>query len=197
MKMTINALTKKAASLKFAALIAVAATFTAPALLAQDAATLSASCVACHGSNGKSNNPLWPNLAGQQNKYLAEQLRQFRDGRRQDSTMNDIAKSLDDQQIDTLADFFAAMPKQQSASSETNELGAHVRGRCISCHGWQGTPVNAEWPVLTGQQAAYTAKQLRAFRDGSRPSPEMSVIANELNDEQIDAVAVYYSQLQP
>ena len=31
-------------------------------------------CVACHGVNGVSGSPVWPNLAGQHETYLAQQL---------------------------------------------------------------------------------------------------------------------------
>ena len=41
---------------------------------------LSASCVACHGDNGISLNPMWPKLAGQNPKYLAAQLHEFKKG---------------------------------------------------------------------------------------------------------------------
>jgi cytochrome c553 len=41
-------------------------------------------CAGCHGPDGMSVNPMWPNLAGQQEMYLAKQLRDFRDGNRKD-----------------------------------------------------------------------------------------------------------------
>ena len=42
----------------------------------------SAICASCHGADGKSLNPLWPNLAGQKEQYLAKQIKAFRDGTR-------------------------------------------------------------------------------------------------------------------
>ena len=55
------------------------------AAVAGDAAagkTKSATCAACHGPEGVSVNPMWPNLAGQQEMYLAKQMRDFREGNR-------------------------------------------------------------------------------------------------------------------
>jgi cytochrome c553 len=66
----------------------------------------SATCVACHGTEGVSLNPLWPNLAGQQELYLAKQLKDFRDGRRNDPVMGPMAKSLSDEDIAELAAYY-------------------------------------------------------------------------------------------
>ncbi|HTI19287.1 MAG TPA: c-type cytochrome [Trinickia sp.] len=66
----------------------------------------SAQCAACHGPTGRSVMPQAPNLAGQDEDYLAKQLRDFRSGARQDETMSVIAKALSDTEIDNLAAYF-------------------------------------------------------------------------------------------
>jgi cytochrome c553 len=48
-------------------------------------------CAGCHGSNGISNSPLWPNLAGQKAAYTVKQLKDFQSGDRVDGTMNAMA----------------------------------------------------------------------------------------------------------
>ena len=159
--------------------------------------TLLTTCAACHGSAGISVNPLWPNLAGQNDKYLADQLRAYRSGARVNALMSGQAKNLSDDQIDALAAHFAALPAAPAAGGELNQAGAHVRGRCISCHGIEGKPVNAEWPILAGQKAPYLQQQLMAFKSGERQGSLMNVVAAELSDSQIAAVAEYYSQQQP
>jgi cytochrome c553 len=45
-------------------------------------------CAACHGPNGVSANPQWPNLAGQKDLYLIKQMKAFRDGTRVDPLMS-------------------------------------------------------------------------------------------------------------
>ena len=66
----------------------------------------SASCIACHGNVGVSANTFWPNLAGQKDQYLIEQLKAFRDGIRINSLMSPVAKMFTDQDIEDLAAYF-------------------------------------------------------------------------------------------
>jgi len=66
-------------------------------------------CVACHGPEGVSSNPLWPNLAGQQDQYLIKQLKAFRDGQRTDPVMAPMAAPLSDTDIDNLAAYFSGL----------------------------------------------------------------------------------------
>jgi len=74
--------------------------------------TKAAGCVACHGESGISAQPDAPNLAGQPAIYVAEQLRQFRSGKRQSEIMAVIAKPLADQEIDDLAAWYASIEVQ-------------------------------------------------------------------------------------
>ncbi len=67
-------------------------------------------CGACHGQAGISNNPLWPHLAGQQEAYLAKQIREFRDGVREEPTMIGFVATLSDQDIADLAAYYAGLP---------------------------------------------------------------------------------------
>lgn len=67
------------------------------------------SCAGCHGANGISNNPAWPNLAGQKAQYLEKQLKAFRSGQRQDALMTPMAKPLSDSDIQNLAAYYASL----------------------------------------------------------------------------------------
>ena len=69
----------------------------------------SATCAGCHGGNGVSMVPMYPNLAGQKEMYLVKQLKAFRDGTRSDPTMGAMAKPLSDADIDNLAAYFASL----------------------------------------------------------------------------------------
>ena len=69
----------------------------------------SMTCASCHGLNGISNNGMWPNLAGQKEPYLASQLRQFRDGKRNNAMMTAMAKGLSDADIANLAAYYAGL----------------------------------------------------------------------------------------
>jgi cytochrome c553 len=88
----------------------------AGAALAGDAAAgkkKSAACTGCHGVNGVSSNPMWPNLAGQQEGYLVKQLQAFRAGVRDDPLMTPMAKTLSDAEIDNLAAYYSSLQAGQ------------------------------------------------------------------------------------
>ena len=66
-------------------------------------------CQNCHGEDGVAVVPGAANLAGQQKEYLIEQLRAFRDGRRQNPQMSVVAKSLTDDDIEELSDWYSSI----------------------------------------------------------------------------------------
>jgi cytochrome c553 len=68
-----------------------------------------ASCAGCHGAEGVSSNPMWPNLAGQKEGYLVKQIKAFREGTRADPMMTPMAKPLSDEDIDNLAAYFSSL----------------------------------------------------------------------------------------
>ncbi len=70
----------------------------------------SGTCAACHGANGVSPNPLWPNLAGQKDKYLAKQIKAFKEGTRTDPTMAPMVAVLSDEDIENLAAYYSSLP---------------------------------------------------------------------------------------
>lgn len=66
-------------------------------------------CVVCHGPQGLSMQPNVPHLAGQPEIYLVEQLRNYRSGKRNHEVMGVIARTLSDQDISNLADWYASL----------------------------------------------------------------------------------------
>jgi cytochrome c553 len=93
-------------------LVSGAVVMASPAMAAGDAAAgkaKSATCVACHGAAGVSTNPMWPNLAGQKDMYLAKQMKDFRDGKRSDPVMAPMAKGLSDEDIANLAAYYSGL----------------------------------------------------------------------------------------
>ncbi len=67
---------------------------------------------------------------------------------------------------------------------------------CVGCHGVDGVSTIPTYPNLNGQKAAYTAKQLKAFRDKTRKDPVMTPMASSLTDEDIENLAAYYASLK-
>ena len=52
-------------------------------------------------------------------------------------------------------------------------------------------------PSLAGQQKAFIVEQMKAFRDGKRPATIMHQLAKGYTDQQIEAVADYFSRQTP
>lgn len=69
----------------------------------------SATCAACHGAEGISPSPMWPNLAGQKEAYLVKQIKAFKDGTRKDPMMSPMAAPLSAEDIDNLAAYFSSL----------------------------------------------------------------------------------------
>lgn len=69
----------------------------------------SATCAACHGGNGISMIPMYPNLAGQKEQYLVLQMKAFRDGIRKNMVMAPMAAGLSDADIDNLSAYYASL----------------------------------------------------------------------------------------
>lgn len=84
----------------------------AQADVAAGKAKAAAACAMCHGPLGQSMQPGVPNLAGQQEVYVAEQLRHFRNGKRVNEVMTVIAKPLSNEDIDNLAAWYASLQVQ-------------------------------------------------------------------------------------
>ena len=69
-----------------------------------------AMCAACHGPAGVAINDMYPDLAGQNEKYLVDAIKQYRDGRRDNPMMKPMVASLGDADAANLAAFYAAQP---------------------------------------------------------------------------------------
>lgn len=176
---------------------------------ATDVADKAATCAACHGADGNSINPEWPNLAGQHASYIAQQLKLFKEGTRQNASMAPMVANLSSEDMQALGEHFAALsPKIGSIGAEEIAAGEKIyRGgnaasgvpACMACHGPNGAGnAAAKYPALRGQHAKYTAIQLKAYRDGTRQGDEksiMSTIARKMTDAEIEAVAKYVNAL--
>ncbi len=177
---------------------------------AEAGAGKASACMACHGANGNSSNPQWPNLAGQHPRYLFEQLQFYKSGERENAVMMGQAANLSEQDMKDLAVHFAGQaPAIGEANEELAELGEQIyRGglpeknvpACAACHGptAQGNP-GAGYPRLSGQNAVYTANSLQAYRSGDRGAYPggaiMNDIAENLSDEEIQAGSSFVSGL--
>jgi cytochrome c553 len=67
---------------------------------------------------------------------------------------------------------------------------------CAACHGANGISTADGIPNLAGQKANYLRSQLTAFKNGTRKNDIMSVIAPQLSDGEMQALAAYFASRQ-
>ncbi len=167
-------------------------------------------CSACHGANGISAAPNFPNLAGQGERYLLKQMTDIKSGDRAVLEMTGMLDAMSDQDLQDVAAFFAAQtPGTGAADPALVELGEKLyRGgntakgtpACTACHSPTGKGNDlAGFPALSGQKAVYIAKQLRDFREGDRTNDGDRIMrdtAEKLSNKEVDAVASYIEGLR-
>lgn len=162
-------------------------------------------CVACHGPAGNSVNPIWPKIAGQHPEYIYKQLTDFKSGARVNDMMSPQVLTLNEQDFENLAAYFAGQQQTPGAADPSAvELGERIyRGgnpaagvaACSGCHGPAGAGMGlAKFPRLSGQHAQYVDQTLKYFRDGARandPNGMMRGVAARMTDAEIAAVSQY------
>ena len=168
-------------------------------------ATKAATCQACHGANGNSTNPEWPSLAGIGADYIAEQLKNFKDGKRSNPVMMPMTSTLTPDDMQDLGMYFNSLantgleadPSYWKAGQALYQGGDRTRAipACMACHGPTALGNEpAKFPALRGQQSVYVTKQLNDYASGARttgPNGIMETIAKRLSPEDIRNLASY------
>jgi cytochrome c553 len=181
----------------------------AAAAAAADAETIAATvCVACHGRDGNSAVPVFPNIAGLQEGYIIKQLREFMNGQRKSDVMAPIVAKLKPEDLAPLAAHFSSQrPKpgvvhDASLADEGRKFyadGNEVTGvpACVGCH-QSGASGYSIYPRLAGQHPEYLLRQLQNFASGDRSNDVgryMRVIAKRMTEREMRAVAEYIGSL--
>jgi len=91
------------------------------------------------------------------------------------------------------AALFAVTCSLAIAAEDNADAVMEKLASCVACHGADGIGKAPQYPNLQGQKTAYLEKQLRAFRSGELKSPDMNVLAESLSDDDIVALAAYFS----
>lgn len=68
--------------------------------------------------------------------------------------------------------------------------------QCAVCHGIDGVAKMPDAPNIGGESSIYLTNQLEAFRSGERRHEQMSIIAEQLSDEDIADLAAWYASIQ-
>ena len=159
---------------------------------------LSNTCLGCHGIPDYKNaypNYRVPKLEGQHPEYLVIALKAYRAGERSHITMHSQASSLSDQDMADIAAYFAGEPLKADAQPEGKAPAA--AGVCVACHGADGVGITPQYPTLAGQHPDYITRALTEYKKGGRKNPVMATFAGQLDAQQMEELAQYYSQQLP
>lgn len=166
-------------------------------------------CAGCHGADGNSAAPNFPKLAGMDGAYVAKQLTDFKSGARKDPTMSAMAAGLSKKDMENIGAYYASQKRTsgtaQASAESMKKAEILYRGgnpnmgiaACMACHGPAGAGIPARYPVVSGQHAQYSQKQLYDFKSGARSNDGnvMTAIAFKLSDTEIKALAQYMAGL--
>lgn len=82
---------------------------------------LADNCSACHGTLGAEFNEGMPPLAGMSKKSFIQVMKDFRDNRFPSIVMHDVAYVFSDEEIEAMADYFAAQKAEEWTKSDWNQ----------------------------------------------------------------------------
>ena len=174
-------------------------------------------CTGCHGPEGRATpDGYYPRIAGKPAGYLANQLLNFRDGRRPYALMTGLLAPLSEAYLREIAAHFASLelpyplPAPAGLAEGERKLAerlvtegdaARQLPACIACHGEALTGTAPFVPSLVGLPRDYLNAQLGAWRTGKRvaQAPDcMAQIARALGADEIAPVSAWLaSRLVP
>jgi cytochrome c553 len=187
---------------KAAALLAAPLAAALPAVAA-DLEEKLAPCLACHGVQGQSEIENVPSLGAQPAANTVIQLFMFREQLRVAEPMNEMAKELSDNELQSIADMIAkqAAPKPPADPGDSARLerarAPVEQNHCNVCHrpDFSGRD---NVPRLTNQREDYLLKTLREYKSGARRGYDatMAEVLQPLDDAQLIDVAYYLARLR-
>jgi cytochrome c553 len=172
-------------------------------------------CKTCHGLSGQGYRGYYPmpRLAGQQPKYIENQLLAFIERRRTNPVMFNVAHALSPSMVAALTTYFQDLnpnplggaPKDHLALGKTifeQGLPESNVPACSACHGPEAKGQN-EIPRLAGQLFPYTVKALTNWskergQGGAKDDTSAIMVptTHNLTQSQIVAIAAYLSYLK-
>ena len=175
---------------------------------------LIAECARCHGFDGRGRGTgAAPRLDILGEDYLFASLQAYATGTRASGIMQPIAHPLNDAQMGIAARHYAGLGAAPDVTAARRPdlvtrgqalATATSRGAppsCVSCHGPRAGARDPLYPDLAGQYEGYLLDQLRLWkrgvRGGTSRSHVMAVVAEQLEEADMAALAAYYASLTP
>lgn len=170
-----------------------------------------AMCVGCHGIVGyKTGFPVVhhvPKLYGQNARYIATALAEYKQGDRKHPSMRAVAQTLSEQDMADLGAYFASVitpAANTSASTSADAAAAKAlaeRAGCPACHGANfNKPTDPGYPKLAGQHGDYLYYALKGYQSGDRAlvgrgNPIMAGMVKQLSSQELQTLARYLEGL--
>ena len=186
-----------------------------------------AACVACHGIDGNATLEMYPSIAGQNERYIAEQMALIANGQRGGMAvaMQPFVTDLSAQDMRDIGAWYASQKATAGLADDTPIADGEHAGKpfyalgeqlyrggdaqrgipaCLACHGptGAGNP-GPGWPHVAGQHASYVAQRLEQYRSGEHSLNAagqfqvMAQVAAGLTDQEIQSLASYLQGLHP
>lgn len=179
-------------------------------------------CMACHGKNGAKAMLDYPNLAGQDEKYMINQIDYILSGQRlgsHDATGNPRSKGMQGalisasdntprvskEEIKLIAKWLAEQkpadlqPPKEPLDPASVAAGKELfQSKCKSCHGKEGLKPLKGNPYVAGQKRSYLLTQMQDIQSKARKTPKsagMYGIVKKMTNEQFETLADYLSQV--
>ena len=162
-----------------------------------------ATCLACHGETGQSQNDNVPSLGAQNAPYVLIQLFMFREKLRTFEPMNEVAKPLTDDDLKTFSDFIAKMPKPAPPADAgdparmTRGQGLAQQNLCTNCHNPDFSG-KENVPRIANQREDYLARTLAEYKSNTRHGYDASMadVMAPVTPEQIGDLAYYIARVR-
>ncbi|GAB6051244.1 hypothetical protein JCM17960_00640 [Magnetospira thiophila] len=178
-------------------------------------------CIACHGRNGAKAIQDYPNLAGQDAKYMASQIEDILNGKRTgspDATGNPRVNGMrgalitpegdiriTPEEIKQVSEWLASLEPPAPGAKEglaQDRIDAgeklYKKAKCTTCHGKEGLKPLKGYPYIAGQKAAYIIAQMTDIREKVRDNGKVKTMypfVKKLQDDEIALLADYLSQV--
>ena len=169
---------------------------------AQPSSERLAACAACHGPGGNSHIAQFPSLAGQPKLFIENQLVLIREGLRDIPAMKEVMTGMGDEEIVTLASYYAAQPTAPATGlvdAQKHRLGEETARKmlCGTCHlgDYSG---QRQVPRLAGQNEEYLLQSMKQFRDHPGPGRDtiMAAALYGLSDADLANLAHYLARFK-
>ncbi|MGD8568832.1 MAG: c-type cytochrome [Gammaproteobacteria bacterium] len=155
-------------------------------------------CFGCHAEDGNSTMSGTPSLSGLKPAYLSNAMEQYKDGGRKHDLMKSFVTSLQKQDMDLIAAYFAAQKPKATTNKGNGDpaKATDVISGCEGCHGEKGISTS-NVPSLAGQDADYIVKALTEYQNQQRSSDDMKNALSEVDKAAFKHLATYFARQQP